>query len=163
MRARLMPRTELCPQCRKPLEVRRSRFGLVRVCAECLGGTTTLSVLKRVAPREFINHLWQAAQRSGLPSEKPCPSCTQPLLELRPPDIVIEPRIDVCIRCYIVWFEHAALSRLQLALPPDRFEQVVARAEAAAVAAAHRTDRASLDAALGLIAQGILGALEEGP
>lgn len=108
--------TEACPLCGDLLTTRRSRFGLVRVCVACVGGTTTLAVLKRVAPKEFINHLWQAAHRSGRPSVKKCPSCGQPLLRLGP-GVEIEPEIDVCIRCYVVWFERAALEELRLA--PD--------------------------------------------
>jgi hypothetical protein len=77
-----------------------------------MGGTTTLSVLKRVAPKEFINHLWQSAQHAGRPSIKACPSCRQPLTTLGP-EIEIEPEFDVCIRCYVVWFEQVTLEHLQ--------------------------------------------------
>jgi hypothetical protein len=105
---------EQCPLCWEPLSPRRSRFGQVRVCARCMGGTTTLPVLKRVAPREFIQHLWQAAQRSGRSSFKSCPSCRQPLLSLGP-EVEIEPEFDVCVRCYVVWFEQATLEQLVLA------------------------------------------------
>ncbi len=123
--------TELCPLCGEPLTPTRSRFGLVRVCAACVGGTTTLSVLKRVAPKEFINHLWQAAHGSGRPSVKKCPSCRQPLLRLGP-GVEIEPEIDVCIRCYVVWFEQGALEQLQLA--PGEFLSPVAAAMLTAIA-----------------------------
>ena len=102
---------ERCPLCADALTPRPSRFGQVRVCIPCLGGTTTLSVLKRVAPREFVNHLWQSAHRSGRPSVKSCPSCTQPLLRLGP-EVEIEPEFDVCIRCHVVWFEQVTLEYL---------------------------------------------------
>ena len=126
--------TELCPLCGDPLTPTWSRFGLVRVCAACVGGTTTLSVLKRVAPKEFINHLWQAAHGSGRPSVKKCPSCRQPLLRLGP-GVEIEPEIDVCIRCYVVWFEQVALEQLQLAT--GDFLSPVATAMLTAIAGGH--------------------------
>jgi len=102
---------ERCPLCAARLTPRPSRFGQVRVCEACMGGTTTLSVLRRVAPKAFVDHLWQSAQRSGRPSVKSCPSCRQPLLSLGP-EIEIEPDFDVCIRCYVVWFEQVTLEHL---------------------------------------------------
>lgn len=120
--AKMRLSSEACPLCGEALTPRPSRFGQVRICQACVGGTTTLSVLKRVAPKEFVNHLWQAAQRSGRPSVKKCPSCRRPLLRLGP-GVEIEPEIDVCIRCYVVWFEQAALEQLQLA-PGEAFGPV---------------------------------------
>lgn len=104
---------ERCPLCGDLLTPRPSRFGQVRICTACMGGTTTLSVLKRVAPKEFINHLWQAAHHSGRASIKSCPSCRQPLLTLGP-EVSVEPEFDVCIRCYVVWFEQVTLEHLAL-------------------------------------------------
>lgn len=79
-----------------------------------MGATTTLSVLKRVAPKEFVNHLWQSAHQVGRPSVKRCPSCRLPLTRLGP-EVEIEPEFDVCIRCYVVWFEQVTLEHLRLA------------------------------------------------
>lgn len=90
---------------------------MLLACETCFAGATTLSVLKRVAPREFINHLWQAGRKVGKPSGKACPSCTQPLVELRPPEIEITPKIDLCLHCFLVWMERDTLRAVPLAGP----------------------------------------------
>lgn len=112
-----VPLDELCPVCRDPLEVVSGRHGIVLACVACQGAATTLAVLRKVAPRAFVNHLWQAAWKHGLEGEHPCPGCARPLLELRPPHAEIRPRIDVCIRCYLVWLGPEALSAAPVAEP----------------------------------------------
>jgi hypothetical protein len=101
-----------CATCAGPLSAQGMRHGLVWVCRDCAAGATTLGVLRHVAPRAFVNQLWQAARRHGTPSRKACPSCTQPLVELRPPQVRIEPPIDVCCRCFLIWMERATLAAL---------------------------------------------------
>lgn len=105
-----MLESQLCPDCRSPLEPVTGRHGLVYVCGDCRGGVTTLAVLKKVAPREFVSHVWQAAWKHGTASERACPSCARPLLEMRAPEVVLEPRVDVCLRCYLVWLGAEAMA-----------------------------------------------------
>jgi hypothetical protein len=109
-----------CPTCAGPLVSQPGRHGIVWVCGACVAGATTLGVLRHVAPKAFINHLWQAARLHGSLSAKACPSCTQPLLELRPPQVVIEPRLEVCCRCFLIWMERPTLEtlRVQPGRPP---------------------------------------------
>jgi Zn-finger nucleic acid-binding protein len=106
-----------CATCAGPLLAQGGRHGLVWVCGDCVAGATTLGVLRHVAPRAFINHLWQAARLHGTPSRKACPSCTQPLVELRPPRVQIEPPLDVCCRCFLIWMERATLLKLSAERP----------------------------------------------
>ena len=106
-----------CARCAGPLAAQAGRHGLVWVCADCVAGATTLGVLRHVAPRAFINHLWQAARLHGEPSRKACPSCTQPLVELRPPKVEIEPALEVCCRCFLIWMERATLAALRVETP----------------------------------------------
>src|SRR5262245_66460746 len=107
-----------CPICAGPLTSQPGRHGIVWVCGACVAGATTLGVLRHVAPKAFINHLWQAARLHGSLSTKACPSCTQPLLELRPPQVVIEPRLEVCCRCFLIWMERPPLQALRMPPPP---------------------------------------------
>jgi hypothetical protein len=107
-----------CATCTGPLVSRAGRHGLVFVCETCLAGATTLGVLRHVAPKAFINHLWQAARLHGSLSRKACPSCTQPLIELRPPQVEIEPALEVCCRCFLIWMERPTLAALEMKPPP---------------------------------------------
>ena len=107
-----------CATCGGPLTSQPGRHGIVWVCGICVAGATTIGVLRHVAPKAFINHLWQAARLHGSLSRKICPSCTQPLIELRPPQVEIEPALDVCCRCFLIWMEKPALTALAGAAPP---------------------------------------------
>jgi hypothetical protein len=107
-----------CATCSGPLVSQPGRHGIVWVCGACVAGATTVGVLRHVAPKAFINHLWQAARLHGSLSAKACPSCTQPLLELRPPQVVIEPRLEVCCRCFLIWMERPTLLALRMPPPP---------------------------------------------
>jgi hypothetical protein len=109
-----------CPICAGPLASQPGRHGIVWVCGQCVAGATTLGVLRHVAPKAFINHLWQAARLHGSLSSKICPSCTQPLIELRPPQVVIEPALDVCCRCFLIWMERPTLEALRVQPPRPR-------------------------------------------
>jgi hypothetical protein len=101
-----------CATCGGPLVSEPGRHGIVWVCGTCVAGATTIGVLRHVAPKAFINHLWQAARLHGSLSRKICPSCTQPLIELRPPQVEIEPALEVCCRCFLIWMEKPALTAL---------------------------------------------------
>lgn len=102
-----------CPLCHGALEGVTGRHGVVWVCRLCEAGATTLGVVRQVAPREFVNHLWQAAQTQGVASPLRCPSCTQALISLGP-DVAIEPAAQVCVRCFLVWLGQDSLAVLPL-------------------------------------------------
>ncbi len=102
-----------CPLCHAPLEGVTGRHGVVWVCRLCEAGATTVGVVRQVAPREFVNHLWQAAQTHGVASPLRCPSCTQALISLGP-EVAIEPAAQVCVRCFLVWLGQDSLAALPL-------------------------------------------------
>jgi len=102
--------THPCPICARPLETVRGKHGVFLACVDCQAGATTLPVLKKVAPREFVDHLWQMIQRHGEPSKRSCPSCARALLEA-PAEVELEPRVDVCLPCYLVWLDATALAQ----------------------------------------------------
>ena len=99
----------LCASCSHPIHARGTTHGVVWICDACGTGAATLSVLRRVAPRAFVQHLWQAALAHGRPGAQRCPSCTQPLLDFADAPVTVTPIVSVCRRCYFVIFEKSAL------------------------------------------------------
>jgi len=82
----------------------------------------TLPILRQVAPRAFVNQLWQAALHDGRPSAHACPACGQPLTALACRGDAPEARIKACVRCFWVWFGAETLAAFSeppsLAAPP---------------------------------------------
>src|SRR5262245_49106517 len=98
-----------CPGCGAELEPTAGRHGIVWLCRVCRAGAATLPILRHVAPRDFVNQVWQAALQNGVPSAQICPSCTQPFTTFTGSRARIEPPLEVCTRCYWVWLSSAAL------------------------------------------------------
>ena len=108
-----------CPSCTAKLIARQSRHGLVWFCRNCRSGAATLPVLRQVAPRDFVNHLWQAALHDGRVSPTRCPACQQPFTTFHGSQAYVEPQLEVCTRCHWVWLSPMSLSLLsQLREPP---------------------------------------------
>ncbi len=99
-----------CPLCRGSLERAKGRHGLVWLCRDCRAGAVTLPVLRRVAPRGFINDAWQTALRCGRRSRLVCPACAEPFVEVSVGGD--DPRIKACVRCFWVWLNPEALSTM---------------------------------------------------
>lgn len=99
----------LCAACSHEIHARRTPHGVVWVCDACGTGAATLAVIRRVVPRGFVQHLWQAALAHGRPSAQRCPSCTQPLLDFAGSPVTVAPIVSLCRRCYFVVFEQSAL------------------------------------------------------
>jgi len=75
----------------------------VWLCRACRAGAVTLPILRQVAPRAFVNNLWQAALHDGRASAARCPACGQPFTGFAARgDITAQ--IEVCVRCFWVWF-----------------------------------------------------------
>lgn len=98
-----------CPLCREPLERGAGSQGLVWLCQSCHGGAVTLPILRRHAPRAFVNALWQSALHHGRCSSLYCPACSQPFTEVAS---TYGGQIRVCIRCYWVWLDSEVLEAL---------------------------------------------------
>ena len=120
-----------CPSCEDELIATPSRHGLVWLCRSCRSGAATLPILRQVAPRAFVNHLWQAALHDGRVSSVLCPSCTQLFTTFRGSPVSVEPYLEVCTRCYWVWLGPASLSSLsQLGASPTAVQRAEKRGEA---------------------------------
>ena len=98
-----------CPLCGELLERGAGRQGLVWLCETCRGGAVTLPILRKHAPRSFVNALWQTALHHGGRSSLVCPACTQPFTEVAS---TFGGRIRVCVRCYWVWLDSDVLDAL---------------------------------------------------
>lgn len=98
-----------CPLCGDALERGAGREGLVWLCRACRGGALTLPILRRFAPRPFVNRLWQTALHDGRVSALQCPACLHRFTEVAS---VVSPRILACVRCYWVWLDCDALDVL---------------------------------------------------
>jgi len=97
-----------CPLCRGSLERAQGRHGLVWLCRECRAGAVTVPVLRRVAPRAFVNDAWQTALRRGRRSRLVCPACAEPFVEVSVGRA--DPRMKACVRCFWVWLNPHALA-----------------------------------------------------
>jgi Zn-finger nucleic acid-binding protein len=98
-----------CPSCGAELEPASGQHGIVWLCRACRAGAATLPILRKVAPRAFVNQLWQAALADAVPSPRICPSCTQPFAGFAGSRAKVEPNLEVCTRCYWVWLDSATL------------------------------------------------------
>ena len=154
----MVPRWERlpCPLCQRFLEPTKGRHGLVWLCRTCRAGAATLPILRQVAPRDFVNHLWQAALHDGRPSALVCPSCARPFTRFLKPRGVAQPHLEVCVGCFWVWLGSESLSSHVSAgeLPPplDQTRALVRRV------ALPPSPSAAVEArqALGSIAAGVI-------
>jgi len=111
-----------CPTCGADLEPTTGQHGIVWLCQTCRAGAATLPILRQVAPRDFVNQVWQAALQNGVPSARVCPSCTQPFTTFAGSRARVEPHLEVCTRCYWVWLSSASLALLADRKPARRLE-----------------------------------------
>jgi ribosomal protein L37AE/L43A len=145
-----------CPSCRGSLEPTKGRHGLVWLCRSCHAGAATLPILRQVAPRAFVNHLWQAALHDGRRSPLVCPSCARPFTKFARAGAAVGAQIEVCVRCFWVWLSPSALSSLSAGVtPPPALDHV---RELPRRAAPPEPDTAAAEArhVLGSLAAGVL-------
>lgn len=133
-----------CPRCLIPLSRSYTRFGSQWDCKSCGGILTALPPLKRHKDNAVITELWVAATRAPA-GALACPECKKTMNEVAPRGTAV----DVCTRCYVVWFDHGELGQLPEAkvqrpdkaalmaeLPVEtRLALATARIEAARIAA----------------------------
>lgn len=115
-----------CPICGDSLERGQGRQGLVWFCGNCRAGAITLPILRRFAPRPFVDQLWQAALHGSSPSALVCPACDQRFADIAGVGDATSSQIKVCVRCFWVWMDSEQLSSLSTpparrALPPPAF------------------------------------------
>jgi membrane associated rhomboid family serine protease len=89
--------------------------------------------------RHYLNEpaaqeLWMRSENAPLNHERPCPSCLKPMRLVSEPSWIGNFEIDVCRRCYMMWFdqgEHYEIPHPHIDLDSDvqEIERKVARIE----------------------------------
>lgn len=88
------------------------------MCASCGGSAANLALLRVVGAAELARDIW-ASSGELESSSKACPSCTNEMGEQSEGT----PRLDLCVRCQLVWFDGGELSAAGVTLertpPPE--------------------------------------------
>ena len=82
----------------------RTGHGLLWACDNCGGRAVGVELLRRTFTPESINPLWLHAIREEGQSSCRCPSCRNPMIEVRLSDAALI-KVDVCRICHFVWFD----------------------------------------------------------
>jgi hypothetical protein len=127
-----------CPLCADALTMHATEHGIVWVCGKCRAFGANLAVIRKVAPRPFVKHLWLAAVQQGVPSRHPCPSCSQPLQRFGD-GVEVTPSCEVCCRCFLIWFDAPAADVPEM----EGSEDALTRAFSAIRQLARKTPRLS--------------------
>jgi len=107
-----------CPVCGAALNRTSAAGGLVWICPTCNGRAVNLAVLRRAVNQQQFNRLWQTAWEGALHTDRKCPSCEKPMVEvplMPPPDPLV---LDACRACQFVWFDASELEKIPAAPAP---------------------------------------------
>ena len=107
----------LCPACRIPLTEIRTGSGIIWRCEKCDGRAVGLQLLRRTFAGESINPLWLRAVHNEGSRARPCPSCSNPMIEVAA-DSSGGIKIEVCKVCEFLWFDAGETQPLQVRPPP---------------------------------------------
>lgn len=102
----------VCPACSSELNRTPAANGMIWVCPACKGRALNVSLLRRLVDRHHFNRLWQTAWESDAHTDRKCPSCQKPMVEVPvtpPPDPLI---LDACKGCQFVWFDASELEKM---------------------------------------------------
>ncbi len=122
-----------CPNCHVDLQKAEGNPGVYWRCPACGGRAATVSLLRRLIPREIMNALWQTAWSGSYPRRRDCPACGRPMAEVPAGDESTRFTLDLCTLCQTVWFdaeEYESLPkkirevRTDERLPPEAREQL---------------------------------------
>ena len=108
----------VCPNCEAPLARSEQRFdklttpmnaggrgGVFWACSTCGGRTATLGMLRRTAGEHVASELWALAGDSANEGKRRCPACEHSMRVISVPAAGSALQLDVCTRCYFVWFD----------------------------------------------------------
>lgn len=108
----------LCPQCHEPLEARRKPEGVFYHCESCAGRAVGIGVLRKSVPHTAVSSLWRRADEAP-EGARMCPACRLAMRVLTAPVEAGELELDVCRRCYLVWFDAGERDQLESAPAPQ--------------------------------------------
>ena len=107
-----------CPVCGSSLSQAKGPRGIVWVCPSCQGRAVNVSLLRHLIDRQHFNRLWQTAWEGEVRTDRKCPGCQKPMVEVPlrpPPDPLV---LDACRPCQFVWFDASELENIPPA-PPE--------------------------------------------
>ena len=107
-----------CPVCSSALNRTQGSRGIVWVCSQCKGRAVNVSLLRRLVDQQHFNRLWQTTWEGQVRTDRKCPACQNPMIEVPvnpPPDPLI---LDACKACQFVWFDASELEKIPPA-PPE--------------------------------------------
>jgi Zn-finger nucleic acid-binding protein len=115
----------VCPACSSALNRTSGPSGIVWVCPGCKGRAINISLLRRQLNQQHVNRLWQTVLESEVRTERKCPSCEKPMVEVPltpPPDPLV---LDACRSCQFVWFDASELEKIPPAPPKPTPEEAI--------------------------------------
>jgi membrane associated rhomboid family serine protease/Zn-finger nucleic acid-binding protein len=95
----------LCPNDQSELVRQAAHDNVYWSCPRCGGRTATTGTLRRTANRRLVDELWEMARRTSADGPRRCPACERPMKTVRLPIGANTMDLDVCLRCYFVWFD----------------------------------------------------------
>jgi Zn-finger nucleic acid-binding protein len=113
----------VCPACSSALNRTSGASGIVWICPACKGRAVNISLLRRQLNPRDVNRLWQTVLESEVRTERKCPSCEKPMVEVPltpPPDPLV---LDACRSCQFVWFDASELEKIPRATPKPTPEE----------------------------------------
>src|SRR5436190_18006746 len=102
----------VCPACSSELNRTAAPQGIVWVCPACNGRALNVSLLRRLVDRPHFNRIWQTAWEGAVHTDRKCPCCQKPMVEVPvnpPQDSLV---LDACKSCEFVWFDASELEKI---------------------------------------------------
>ncbi|MDA3924693.1 MAG: rhomboid family intramembrane serine protease [Kiritimatiellae bacterium] len=112
-----------CPNCHVDLKKTNGSPGVYWLCPSCGGRAATVSLLRRLIPKDIINQMWQAAWSEGYARKRDCPSCGKLMAEVPVGEGDARFNLDVCTLCQTIWFDTEEYESLPKKMRELSFEE----------------------------------------
>ena len=147
-----------CPNCSRPMTVRATARGNVRLCEHGCGVCINTSVLRQNVDEAVAAQAWQVAREASTTAARRCPDCRRNMrtFQLKPDHAPLQ--LEVCVPCMTLWFDQGEFGRLG-----GHFEQrrVADPARVAAIANAYTSSQYDeVDQALDGVLDGIFSLID---
>ncbi|HEY6102091.1 MAG TPA: rhomboid family intramembrane serine protease [bacterium] len=74
-------------------------------CPNCGGRAVGIGLLARTPVRDYVARVWAVARLRSSAGGRLCPVCAGPMVEVVSLPDYTSPTLDVCRRCYLLWFD----------------------------------------------------------
>lgn len=74
-------------------------------CPNCGGRAVGVGLLARTPVRDYVIRVWSVARLRTNAGGRLCPVCAGPMVEVPSLPDYASPALDVCRRCYLLWFD----------------------------------------------------------